>query len=834
MTPRSILRMLRQRWPWLLLGPVVAAALVLFATRNALDTYASESVLYTGLVSGYTIESSANDRVDYLTVANAFDNLVNLVKARTTVEEAALRLLARQLVTEPERLRVFDSERAPHILHLIDGSRSEARVLERLRAAKHRPESEVYALLFTGSTPFAVDEIQKKLAVSRVGASDLIKMRYTSIDPQLCQWTLEVLLEVVTARHQSMKTRETGNVVAFFEREVDRAEDELADRVEALRAFGVDNRVINYNEQTKAIAGQKEAIAAELQQERQRQAAAEAVVQELEARMVQQQALAVQSDTMLALRDQLTEATTAVALAEAGGTPRPDLRRRADSLETELTRQAGALYDLSNSREGLNRENVADTWLQKLLDATDARVQVVLLEQRLQEYGRYYDEFSPLGATLTTLEREVSTAEQTYLELLNSLNMARMREQNIQMASRLDVVDAPFFPEEPEGSNRLILAVGAMVGCFGLLATLFVLIELFHPTIRSVERARAITKLEVATAYPPIQVAAPRLLARLWHRLAGRTLHDDEGPVFNDEGTAQTPRPRLGWQRLLRKTDPLETTLAASSEPVARRTPDDDLHDVLRVLDLHLIRAVKLHLLDRARPASRQDEPLRLAVVGALPEDGVALIATRLAMMLRDDHERVHHVALTTRTACDQDPVSEDLLGPGFATDVTRSVVSDLQTYEGNWSQPASPGRPTGLERTPAEGTNPDDGIWDRRLRREAEEAEPRVRAADPVPRKRTAAPAVEVSEADVVVVELPPMVEHAAPLQVVRDADLALMVLRADRTWTDADQHALKALRAAHPHPVLLVLTETNRDFLNGLTARGLPIPPFLRPIFG
>ncbi|MEL6443127.1 MAG: hypothetical protein AAF089_07950 [Bacteroidota bacterium] len=826
MTPRSILRMLRQRWLWLLLGPVVAVALVLFATRNAPDTYASESVLYTGLVSGYTIESSANDRVDYLTVANAFDNLVNLVKARTTVEEAALRLLARQLVTEPERLAVFDSERAPYILALIDGSRSETRVLERLRAAKHRPESEVYELLLQGNTPFAVDEIQKQLGVSRVGASDLIKMRYVSIDPQLCQWTLEVLLEVVTARHQSMKTRETGNVVAFFEREVSRAEDELANRVEALRAFGVDNRVINYNEQTKAIAGQKEAIAAELQQELQRQAAAEAVVQELEARMVQQQTLAVRSDTMLVLRNQLAEATTAVVLAEAGGVPRPDLRRRADSLEAELTRQAAALYDLASSREGLNRENIADAWLQKLLDATDARAQVVLLEQRLQEYGRYYDEFSPLGATLTTLEREVSTAEQTYLELLNSLNMARMHEQNIQMASRLDVVDAPFFPEEPEGSNRLLLAVGAMVGCFGLLATMFVLIELFHPTIRSIERARSITKLEVATAYPPIQVTPPRLLARLRSRLSRQEPDEHDAFVYEEEHDAEraSARSRFGWQRLLRKTDPLETTLAASPDVPRRRSPHDDLHDVLRRLDLHLVRAVKLHLLDRERPEA-QGGPLRLTVVGALPEDGVALIATRLAMMLRDDHERVHHVALTTRTDPSQAPVPGDLLGPGFATDVARSVVSDLQVYEGSWSPRA--GSVEAKHSHPSEAKN---GTRAKRRRRKGGNAKTEVLAAD----SASASPAPDVSGADVVVIELPPMVEHAAPLQVVRDADLALMVLRADRTWTDADQHALSALKAAHPHPILLVLTEMNRDFLNGLTARGLPIPPFLRPIFG
>ncbi|MEM8560191.1 MAG: hypothetical protein AAGG50_20420 [Bacteroidota bacterium] len=808
MTPRTIIRMVRQRLVWLLLGPVVAAALVLVVTRNALDTYASESVLYTGLVSGYTIESASDSRTDYRSVANAFDNLVNLVKARTTVEEAALRLLARQLVTDPSRLRVFDSEHAPEVYQLLGDLRSEPRVLERLRAAKHRPESAVYEILYKGSTPFAIDEIRKYLSVSRVGASDLLRMRFVSIDPQLTQWTLEVVLEVVTARHQSMKTRETGNVVAFFEREVARSRAALAERVEELRAFGVDNRVINYDEQTKAIAGQKEAIEAALQDERQRQAAAEAVLGELEARMAQQQTLVLQGDTVLTLRDRLADATTALTLAEATGVPRPALRQTVDSLETALTEQVAALYDLSTSREGLNRENLAAAWLEKLLVATDARAQVALVEQRLAEYQRYYDEFSPLGATLTTLEREVNTAEQTYLELLNSLNMARMREQNIQMASRLDVVDAPFFPEEPEGSNRLMLAIGAFVGCFGLLATLFVVIELFHPTIRSVERARSITKLDVATAYPPITTPTPRRMQRLLARLRRRA--------------------RMQWQGIVRKGDPLEDPVL---DDAGTNEAEADQHHVLRVLDLHLVRAVKLHLLDRVTPAKAEDEadasssqqkrtdaserrtPLRIAVVGFLPEDGVPLLATRLAMLLRDDYDRVHHLAIAPRTARNQEPVPADLLGPGFASDVSRVVVADLRTYE-----------PPSTSRTADRSAKVTTGAATKR-RRKAKAA-----AVEAVPAVATAS----AVETEITVVELPPMVEQAAPLGVVRDADLAVVVLRADRTWTDADAHALRSLKQAHPHTMLLVLTEMQRDFLNGLTARGLPIPPFLRPIFG
>jgi len=41
------------------------------------------------------------------------------------------------------------------------------------------------------------------------------------------------------------------------------------------------------------------------------------------------------------------------------------------------------------------------------------------------DFVRTYQKFAPLGAMLKRIEREIKVAEQSYLELLRSLNLAK-------------------------------------------------------------------------------------------------------------------------------------------------------------------------------------------------------------------------------------------------------------------------------------------------------------------------------------------------------------------------------------------------------------------------
>jgi len=58
------------------------AALVYLFTKNQPDTYSSNTTIYTGIATGYDIESGANARFDLFANNAQFDNLINIIKSR--------------------------------------------------------------------------------------------------------------------------------------------------------------------------------------------------------------------------------------------------------------------------------------------------------------------------------------------------------------------------------------------------------------------------------------------------------------------------------------------------------------------------------------------------------------------------------------------------------------------------------------------------------------------------------------------------------------------------------------------------------------------------------
>lgn len=80
----------------LLLVPIVLASLVVFLTKNPSFEYSSQTVLYTGIATGSSIEMDKT--FNYQASNAAFDNLINIINSRETQEEVAVRLLAQHLM----------------------------------------------------------------------------------------------------------------------------------------------------------------------------------------------------------------------------------------------------------------------------------------------------------------------------------------------------------------------------------------------------------------------------------------------------------------------------------------------------------------------------------------------------------------------------------------------------------------------------------------------------------------------------------------------------------------------------------------------------------------
>ena len=50
------------------------------------------------------------------------------------------------------------------------------------------------------------------------------------------------------------------------------------------------------------------------------------------------------------------------------------------------------------------------------------------------------------GSTLKRIDREISVAEQEYLELLKGLNLAKLKVQDVELSSNIKAVDPPYYP----------------------------------------------------------------------------------------------------------------------------------------------------------------------------------------------------------------------------------------------------------------------------------------------------------------------------------------------------------------------------------------------------
>lgn len=105
----SIIRTLfRHRW-LILIGTSIFTLLVIYYTRHMQGGYDVKATLYTGVASGYNLES--DKRTDWATVQNSMDNLISIMQAESTLKEYSCVYLPEYLSREIPTTKTMES---PH------------------------------------------------------------------------------------------------------------------------------------------------------------------------------------------------------------------------------------------------------------------------------------------------------------------------------------------------------------------------------------------------------------------------------------------------------------------------------------------------------------------------------------------------------------------------------------------------------------------------------------------------------------------------------------------------------------------------------------------------
>ncbi len=509
--------------------PVILASLVFYLTQNEPKVYNSKARVYTGIASGSTIELD-NTKLDFRATNTAYDNLLNLIKARTTIETVALKLFAQHMTLDSADTKIISKEKFAALMELVPEEVKAlvvkgdvAKTYDNFRQLKESNHTNfIYKLINLKHPDYSIEKIVERIGVKRILSSDFVDIEFEGDDPAICQNTLLILCEVFVKLNADIKVNQSDAVVKYFEGQLQNSTVDLRGAEDELLAFNRTHNIINYYEQTKHIASEKEHFELEYQKVYIRHHAAEAVLQTLESKLETHEKKRLSSQQIVALRNELANVNFDLSMKslaveaeeeakEKNAKEVTALTRRSAELKTALQGEVDQLFVTEYDEKSLASTDILTDWLANTITYEGTRAQLRVMDQKRLEFEKLYQVFSPLGATMKRLERKIDIAEREYLSLLHSLGLAKLRQQNVELKSNLKLIEVPFFPISPLPSKRLMLVAVAGIAGFILVAFTIFILELLDGNLKTASRAEDKIGLSVSSIFPVISAREKKI-----------------------------------------------------------------------------------------------------------------------------------------------------------------------------------------------------------------------------------------------------------------------------------------------------------------------------------
>ena len=489
------------------------AVSVYIFTRNEKKVYSSESTIYTGIASGYDLNGTT--KADFYATSNAFDNLLSLIESRETKLDVLINLLTEHISLKKHDPKILTWQAYDELQKLIPSeiksqiikpNFSETRIMVS-NFVKNNNDNVLYKLIYS-LNPYYSLEALKNIKALRISNSDLIKVSYETNDPYICKRTLELLEESFMRKSKILREGQTGSVVSYYENETKKAFSKLDSNEKTFLNFNKSNDIINYNEQTKAVATEKSELYALNNNLEMDNSSSKSSLDKVNESIKGRNNLFNNGSDIIKERDRLSNIYNKIALSELMNTDGSN-KKQVDSLkgmaqktESTLKTSLDKLYIDNNTPNGIPTKSVLDEWLKTTLAYEQSKAKLGVMGKRKKEFDQEYKRFAPLGATLKKIERQISVSEQEYLELLHGLNMAKLTQQNTELTSKLNVVDLPYLPLKPIPSKRMLLvAIGFIMG-FTVVLAVILANAFINKTLLEPSRARKMIDAPLLGIYP--------------------------------------------------------------------------------------------------------------------------------------------------------------------------------------------------------------------------------------------------------------------------------------------------------------------------------------------
>ncbi|NAS32694.1 hypothetical protein GTQ40_17065 [Flavobacteriaceae bacterium R38] len=547
MKPIDFIKLILKHKIILIVTPIIFGLLAVVLTNNPKRTYQSQTILYTGIASGSSIVQDKT--FNYLAANNAFDNLINIIKSRDTQEEVAIRLLSQHLSLKQPDSKFLSKEAYKGLQEILpedikdylskaekldkNGNIDYETIVAHLTELVNQENSNfVYSLLSFNHPYYSIEAISK-VKVLRISSSDLVKLSYETDDPGICQQTLKIYIDVCIKKYKDLKESGSDAVVKYFETQLAQSENKLKSIEQKLLKFNQDNNIINYYEQSKAVAIVREDMGVEFNKSLAQLAGTRASTKRLEEKLAMQELIQQKNNAIVESKKSLGDLNYKISVLEAKANTDEahanisKLKEQAKNIQNDIKSNVDELYSFQNTTDGVPIDKVLPDWVDKVVETEDLQAKIDVMNAQNKAIEKQFSTYAPAGANLKRIEREIAVAEEEYLEILHGLNLAKLKFQDTQLSSNLKEVDPPFFPLNPIPNKRkiVIIAIAFVSGLIVLAAILFM--EFFDNTLKNEKKAAEKLELPSMGMIPKIFKAGSHInLIKIQDRLMDFIMQD--------------------------------------------------------------------------------------------------------------------------------------------------------------------------------------------------------------------------------------------------------------------------------------------------------------------
>ena len=501
----------------LVFGTLIITALVAYFSQFLEKKYTVTTSIYTGITSNTGLDDET--RPDWQAVNNTYDNLVNLTKSRGTLENVSLKLLALNLMHgDPEIDNLYITANnykkliasVPEEILLLVDTTSLDKTVNLFKEYKYSDSRNYLHELFNGSSAFYSYNALSSIIIRRQGNSDLIEIAYTSTDPGITWNTVKLVSEELKYSYNNLRYQTANDIVKYYEEELKKLRVQLNKQENELTDYNVKNSVINYIEQTKAIAHSFADFENRYDETRRNYESSSSIIKNLEQYMDIRTKLVKSNEEFINTLAEVSRISGKITEIETFTSDEMlskdqelvKYREELRDAEKKIGLITNNINSYKESKEGLAIEGLVQEWLNQTLIQAKAQADLKVLNERKNDFADQYKNYSPIGTRINQQEREIHVTEQSYLEVLHALNMAKMKQKNLQLtSSNLNTISDASYPLFSDKGKRFLLVVAAFIGSIIFIIGLNLVIELLDRTLRDAERARRLTGMNILGAF---------------------------------------------------------------------------------------------------------------------------------------------------------------------------------------------------------------------------------------------------------------------------------------------------------------------------------------------